>query len=211
MLDHLTGFFGVSGVVIVTPGPDTALTIRNTLFGGRRGGVFTAVGVSTGQATWALAAAAGIAGLLRTSEPVFTTIRIAGAAYLIFLGAQAVVVGLRRTRQAVVVPGAASDAFLPPPVALRQGLVSNLTNPKMAIFFISLLPQFVSGGDPAFPSLFALGLLFSTMTLVWLTAYAFVISKTGDFLRRPSVRRTLEVLTGGALVGLALRIVWELA
>jgi threonine/homoserine/homoserine lactone efflux protein len=89
--------------------------------------------------------------------------------------------------------------------------VSNLTNPKMAIFFVSLLPQFVSGGDSAFLSLFALGLLFSTMTLVWLTAYALVISKTGDFLRRPFVRRTLEVVTGGALVGLALRIVWELA
>jgi threonine/homoserine/homoserine lactone efflux protein len=108
MLDHLTGFFGVSGVVIVTPGPDTALTIRNTLFGGRRGGVFTALGVSSGQATWALAAAAGIAGLLRTSEPVFTAIRIAGAAYLIFLGAQAVVAGLSRSRQAVVVPGPSS-------------------------------------------------------------------------------------------------------
>ena len=209
MLDHLAAFFLVSAVVIVTPGPDTALTIRNTLFGGRLGGVFTAAGVSTGQATWALAAAAGVAALLQTAEPVYVGIRLAGAAYLILLGIQAVVAGVAREPETASAP-AVRQALLTAPVALRQGLISNLTNPKMAIFFTSLLPQFVSRRSP-FLGLIALGLVFSTMTLLWLTAYAFTIAKTGDFLRRPAMRRALELITGTALVVLAARIIWEVA
>src|SRR5437667_8508340 len=85
----MAAFFAVSTVVIATPGPDTALTIRNALLGGRRSGLFTALGVSSGQATWAVAAAAGLAALVQTSKPVFTAVRLIGAAYLTFLGAQA--------------------------------------------------------------------------------------------------------------------------
>src|SRR2546423_4181894 len=96
MAVNLAAFLGVSAVVIVTPGQDTALTIRNTLAGGRRSGVFTAFGVATGQATWTLAAAAGIAALLRASEPLFVAVKLLGAAYLIFLGAQTLVGAIRR-------------------------------------------------------------------------------------------------------------------
>jgi threonine/homoserine/homoserine lactone efflux protein len=211
MLEHLGAFFGVSAVVIITPRPDTALTIRNTLFGGRRAGVFTAAGVSSGQATWALAAAAGIATLLKAAEPVYAGIRLAGAAYLIFLGVQSVLAGIARVPEPVAVPAVAGPPRLPPPVALRQGLISNITNPKMAIFFTSLLPQFVSRRDSPFLGLLGLGFVFSTMTLLWLTAYAFTVAKTGDVLRRPAVRRTVELITGIALVGLAARIIWEVA
>ena len=86
---ELAAFLGVAVVVIVTPGPDTALTIRNTLLGGRRSGVFTAAGVALGQATWTLATAAGVAALLASSERLFTTLKLAGAAYFVWLGAQA--------------------------------------------------------------------------------------------------------------------------
>jgi threonine/homoserine/homoserine lactone efflux protein len=96
------------------------------------------------------------------------------------------------------------------PVALRQGLVSNLTNPKMAIFFTSLLPQFAAPGARAFVALLSLGFAFSVMTLAWLTSYAVVVAKIGDFLRGPAVRRVLEALTGMALIGLGLQIAWEL-
>jgi threonine/homoserine/homoserine lactone efflux protein len=211
MVSHLRTFFLVSAVVIVTPGPDTALTIRNSLFGGRRGGVFTAVGVSTGQATWAIAAAAGVTAILQPAHTVFDAVRFAGAAYLIFLGAQALRATWKADRETVQVPAGHLSTRLAGPVALRQGLVSNLTNPKMAIFFTSLLPQFAAPGAPAFVALLSLGFAFSVMTLAWLTSYAVVVSKTGDFLRRPAVRRALEALTGIALIGLGLRIAWELA
>jgi threonine/homoserine/homoserine lactone efflux protein len=207
MIPHLAAFLAVSAIVIVTPGPDTVLTIRNTLFGGRRGGVFTALGVSGGQATWAVAAAGGVAPLLRTR--VFSAIRIAGAAYLVFLGAQALGAALKSERTPVQVPAAHPVRRLDPAVALRQGLVSNLTNAKMLVFFTSLLPQFAPRGDPAFMVLLGLGIVFSLMTLLWLTSYAVLVAKTGDFLRRPAARRTIEALTGSALVALGIRIAWE--
>lgn len=209
MIINLPAFLAVAAVVIVTPGPDTALTIRNTLFGGRAGGVFTALGVSCGQATWALATSVGVAALLRASEPLFVALKVAGAAYLAFLGLQAVRVALTRRPPVATARDEAHGRRQPSRQAFRQGLLSNLGNPKMAVFFTSLLPQFVSHDHRSFPALLALGCVFSLMTLVWLTGYAFTVARVGDFLRRPAVRRTVEGLTGVALIGLGLRLVAE--
>ena len=199
MINHFLAFLGVSIVVIVTPGQDTALTIRNTLLGGRRNGLLTAFGVSAGQATWALATNAGIAAVLQKSEPAFVAVKLAGAAYLVFLGVQTLVPALRSR--------GATPKEAPRGRPLRQGFVSNLGNPKMAIFFTSLLPQFTRG--PSFAALLILGLIFSAMTLAWLSAYAFVVAKAGDFLRRSRVRRAIDALTGIVLVGLGLRLAAE--
>jgi threonine/homoserine/homoserine lactone efflux protein len=202
VLAHLLAFLGVSALVIVTPGQDTALTIRNTLVGGRRAGVLTAFGVSAGQAIWAFAAAVGIAALLRASEPAFLAVRLAGGIYLVYLGAQALRSAFRGSPgNAPVVVGRTGRGLVP----LRQGVLSNLGNPKMAVFFTSLLPQF--GGS--FPALLALGLVFCSLTLVWLTAYATAVAKAGDFLRRPRIRRSLDGLTGAVLVGFGLRLAGE--
>jgi threonine/homoserine/homoserine lactone efflux protein len=198
---HFTAFLGVVVLVIVTPGPDTALTIRNTLLGGRAAGLATAAGVALGQAVWALAAAVGIAALVQASQTAFTALRLAGAAYLVFLGVQSLLAAIRgRARD----PAAPAGGGLPPAVALRQGLASNLANPKMAAFFTSLLPQFVVG--PSFAPLFALGLVLCALTLVWLAAYAVAVARAGRLLRRPRVRRALEAVTGAVLVALGLRI-----
>ena len=169
----LLAFLGVAIVVIVTPGQDTALTVRNTLGGGRRAGVRTACGVVIGQAVWAVAASAGVAALLVASEPAFVALKFAGAAYLIFLGAQSLFA-------AVASPCAGACAACGGGAGheLRQGLMSNLANPKMAVFFTSLLPQF---GD-SFVVLLALGLLFCLLTLAWLSAYAFAVARAGDVL-----------------------------
>ena len=151
-------FLGIAVLVIVTPGQDTALTIRNSLLGGRRGGILTALGGSTGQAFWTLAATAGIAALLVASEPVFAFVKLVGAAYLVFHGAQALVDACR------------SRAVLAP---------------------------------------VALGLVFCTLTLVWLTAYALVVAKAGDVLRRPSIRRLVDCVTGTVLAAFGLRLASE--
>jgi threonine/homoserine/homoserine lactone efflux protein len=211
MVDHLAAFFGVSAIVIVTPGPDTALTIRNTLFGGRRGGVFTALGVFGGQATWAIAAAAGIAAILQASATAFLAVRIVGATYLTLLGAQALVAAARSERSPILEGATVSGPRLAAPVALRQGLVSNLTNPKMAAFFTGLLPQFAprGPGNLGFATMLALGIVFCLMTLVWLTSYACFVARVGDFLRRPRIRRALEALTGSSLIALGLRLAFD--
>jgi threonine/homoserine/homoserine lactone efflux protein len=202
VIENLAAFLAVSALVIVTPGQDTALTIRNTLLGDRRSGIFTAIGVSVGQACWTLAASLGVAALLRASEPAFLALRLAGAVYLVFLGLQALA-GAFRPGRSPLAPGGGSG--LGPATALRQGIVSNLGNPKMAVFFTSLLPQF---GD-SFPALLALGLVFCTLTLAWLSAYAAAVARAGVLLRRPRVRRSLEGLTGVVLVALGLRLAAE--
>jgi threonine/homoserine/homoserine lactone efflux protein len=199
LISQLLAFLGVAALVIVTPGPDTALTVRNALLGGRRAGVLTAVGVAAGQATWAIATAAGVAALLRASEPAFVALRVAGAVYLVYLGFQSLLVA--RQRQG---PAHVRVARRPRP-AFRQGLLSNLGNPKMAVFFTSLLPLF--GGS--LPGLLALGLLFSAMTLAWLAAYAVAVAKAGERLLRPRVKRVLDALTGAVLVALGLRLATE--
>ena len=205
---ELIGFLGIALLVIVTPGPDTALTIRNTLLGGRAGGIATALGVVSGQAVWALATSLGVVALLLASKPAFTAVRLAGAAYLVFLGAQTLVAAWRGCSWKAEAPGGPRRG-LRPRVAARQGFVSNLGNPKMAAFFPSLLPQFVPAGEAAFAPLLVLGLLFCTMTLVWLTAYALVVSRAQGFLRRTGVRRALEAVTGTVLVALGLRLAAE--
>ena len=200
----LAAFLAVSAVVIATPGQDTALTVKNTLAGGRRGGIFTALGVVSGQLTWALATSLGLAGLLRASEPAFAALKLVGACYLVYLGVTTLAGALRGHR------ASALDAARPPSLsaaaAYRQGILSNLGNAKIAVFFTSLLPQFVPGGGASFPTLILLGLIFATMTLAWLSCYAVVVEKAGNVLRRPRARRALEAVTGTVLVGLGLRL-----
>lgn len=210
MITSFMAFLGVSFVVIATPGPDTAITIRNTLLGGRAGGVLTALGIAAGQAIWAIATSAGIVAILVASEPLFLAVKYAGAAYLIYLGFQALREAMApsdRTDRAK--QGVQRSRRLRPLVAFRQGLISDLGNPKMAVFFASLLPQFVPAGQTSFSALLFLGVVFAAMTFAWLALYATMVAKAGDFLRRPAVRRVIEGLTGMLLIGLGVRIAAE--
>jgi threonine/homoserine/homoserine lactone efflux protein len=201
MTQTLWAFLGISLLVIATPGPDTALTVRNTLLGGRRGGGFTAAGVAAGQTIWALATSAGLVALLVASEPVFDAVKWLGAAYLVWLGAHSIWVAWRG--RAVPVAGGGGSTRLSQAAAFREGLLSDLGNPKMAVFFSSLLPQF---SDASFGSLASLGLVFSAMTLAWLLAYAVAISLAGDFVRSRAIWRAVEAVTGAALVALGLKL-----
>jgi len=199
---ELAAFLAVALVVICTPGPDTALTVRNSLLGTRRAGIFTALGVSTGQLVWTFAASIGIAALLVASEPAFQALKLVGAAYLIWLGVQTLWSVVRRRS-----PARASEPRRAVSVrqAWRQGVLSNLGNPKSAAFFTSLLPQF---GD-SFVVLLALGLLYSALTLTWLSGYAVAVARAGEVLRRDRVRRALDAVTGAVLIAFGIRLATE--
>jgi len=186
-------FLLVALVVIVSPGQDTALTIRNTLSAGRRGGVLTACGVATGQAVWVVATAVGVAALLVAFEPAFVALRVVGGAYLVWLGVRSLWSAFRGHAH----PVRAGSRRAP----FRQGVLSNLGNPKMAVFFTSLLPQFAS----SFGGLLAHGLVFCLLTLAWLS----VVARAGATLRRPVVRRVVDAVTGVVLVALGLRVAGE--
>jgi threonine/homoserine/homoserine lactone efflux protein len=152
-----------------------------------------------------VAASAGVVAVLSASEPVFRALKLVGAAYLVYLGAQSLVSALsRRTHR----PSLARTPSLTPDRALRQGVLSNLGNPKMAVFFASLLPQFAPEGAASFAVLLALGLLFCLMTLAWLALYAVVVARAGQFLRG-GVRRALDATTGVVLVAFGIRLAAE--
>jgi threonine/homoserine/homoserine lactone efflux protein len=201
-------FFALSVLLIVTPGPDTALVLRNSLWGGRKAGVGTAVGVGVGLATWTIAASVGIAALIQASEPAFLVLKLFGAAYLAYLGAQALLAAFRRDDKQVS-RGLVARARVRPAKALRQGILSNLANPKIAIFFTTFLPQFVPASSPSFLALLELGFIFCAITLAWLLAYAVAAAGVGGFLRRPRVRRAMDGVTGFVLIGFGLRLATE--
>jgi len=205
-LEQYLAFLGVSLLVICTPGQDTALTIRNTLLGGRPGGAATAVGVSAGQAVWTVATSAGLAVILMASGPLFSAVRIAGAAYLIYLGVRSLLKA--RSHSGAGIESSGGTSGLKPAAAFWQGLLSNLSNAKMVAFFVSLLPPF-AGSHPSFVVLLALGLNFSLLTLAWLLGYTFAVDRVSRLLSRTSIRRALDALLGAVLVGLGLRLASE--
>jgi threonine/homoserine/homoserine lactone efflux protein len=212
-----------------------AMVTKNALEGGRRAALLTALGTVTGLLVWMAASAVGIVAVLRTSAVVFTVVKLCGAAYLLILGAQALLAARRpaATRQTAdgpathgpsadgpVMRGPATGAArrrlrgrrLPrlltgPP--WRQGLLCNLLNPKIAVLFTSLIPQFVAPGQSAPLQAAILAGIFVAITLVWLTGYALAASAAQQVLRRNRVQRMMRAITGTALVGLGVRLAVE--
>ena len=208
MFATLGPFLAISLVVIVSPGPDTALVLRNSLWGNRRSGAATALGVGTGLAIWTAAASVGLAALIRASEPAFLVLKLVGAVYLIYLGSQALLSAMR-DRKAV---GTDLSVAQPPRsvvASFRQGLLSNLANPKIAVFFTTFLPQFVPANTPELPALLALGAIFCLITVTWLVLYAVAAAKVAQVLRRPRVHKAIDGATGLVLIGFGLRLAVE--
>ena len=203
---HLTAFLGIAAIVIIAPGLDTALVTKNALMYGRRPAIATAFGVTSGLLVWTLAAAFGVAAVVHASATAFTVMKLAGAAYLIWLGIQA----LRAAGRHVQANGEVADRRrLDVMRGFRQGLINDLANPKIAAFFTSLLPQFVEPGQSVLVPFLVLGALFAAITLAWLVAFAMMASKAGGLLTRPRVKAGLDRLTGVVLIGLGLRLATE--
>ncbi len=190
----------------MTPGQDMALVLRNTLGGGHRAGLYTSLGVVTGLVVWATATSLGLAALLQSSQVLFDALKFAGALYLAYLGLQALRALFYSLPSMTIETELNRRPSIRGRVALRQGLVSNLGNPKIALFFSSLLPQFLDSNGEAFGPLLVLGLIYCLITLCWLLTYALLLDRASVFMRRSQVRKTIEAVTGVVLIGLALRL-----
>jgi len=196
-------FVAVSALFIVTPGPDTALIIRSALAGGPRASTLTAFGVALGSAAWAAAATLGIGVLLELSAgAAFTVLKLAGAAYLCYLGLRTL---LARTPdpQPDVSPQPRHDRS-----AFAQGLLSNLLNPKAGAFFVTVMPQFVLPGDSSW-RLVLLVATYETMLLLWLIPYGHVVHRMGRSAIGIRVRTAITRLAGVVLIGLGARLAFE--
>lgn len=204
---HLLVFVGVAAIVILLPGPDTAVVTKNVLLHGRRAALGASAGVGAGLSVWTLAAAVGLASVVRASAVAFTILKLVGAMYLVWLGFQA----LRTARRAPADEAGLSAGR--PAVGARggfwQGFLSDLANPKIGIFFTSLLPQFVDPGRPVLLPFMALGAVFVVMTVLWLGAYCLIAARAAETLRRPRVKAALDRVTGVALIAIGLRLATE--
>jgi threonine/homoserine/homoserine lactone efflux protein len=207
----LLAFALTSTLLILAPGPDSLLVMRNTLRSGRRAGWVTASGTLSGLLVWAVGAALGLSELLRVSRFGYDTLRFAGAGYLIWLGVSSL--GLFRRKHTSPGAAAAPDE----PAGPRRGrtgfgwvylngLLSNLFNPKIGVFFVAFLPGFIPAGVPAAQFSIALGLWFIAETGAWLATLAWMVSRGVGWLRRSTVQRWLERVTGIALIGFGLRL-----
>jgi threonine/homoserine/homoserine lactone efflux protein len=199
-------FSGVAALLTITPGADMALVTSKALTSGRRAALATTLGINTGVLTWAAASALGIAALIAASTTAFAVLKLAGGVYLIVLG----VLGIWRTRHR---PGSVGTR---PGLkhervgrSYRQGLVTNLLNPKIAVFYTTLLPQFIVPGDPVLLKSLLLAGIHNLMGLAWLAGYAWLVTRAGELLRRSSVRTALDRLTGAVLITLGVRLAIE--
>jgi threonine/homoserine/homoserine lactone efflux protein len=204
--ENLLPFIGVAIAVVVIPGPDMALVARNVFRHGRAAGYATSLGICTGILGWAVAAALGIATVLATSSVAFTILKLAGAAYLIYLG-----ISTLRSGNDVRVERPDGSPTLLARQAWVQGLLSSLLNPKLGVFFLTLLPQFIAPGEPAALRAIQLAVVFDLIGLAWLLLYSAMLAAIGYGLGRSGPRRFIRWVSGTVLVALGIRVAFERA
>ena len=201
----MTTFAIAALLLIMIPGPDQALITRNALVAGRRGGLLTVSGGVLGLTVHASAAAFGLSALLLASAAAFTALKIVGAAYLLWLAVHMLRAAMRSRGES---PDHDADAASRAGLALlRQGFFSNALNPKVALFFVTFLPQFMStdGGSPQVQALM-LSAIFAALYLAWFCCYVAAVDRLGRWLRRPAVKARIEQATGLILISVAARL-----
>jgi RhtB (resistance to homoserine/threonine) family protein len=201
---RLYAFIGVAALLTILPGADMALVTRSVLAFGRQRAMLTIVGICAGCVIHATASALGLSAILATSATAFNVVKTLGAAYLVWIGVQSIRDAKRPS--APVSTDSSKRARLGP---FLQGFLTNILNPKVAVFYLTFLPQFISPGEPVLRRSLLLASIHIAMGFVWLTAYAWFIDRLGAVLTRPRVKAWLERVTGGLLIALGARLAWE--
>ncbi len=202
-IHHYWLFIATAVVLVITPGQDTFFILGRSLSGGRRAGIAAALGITAGSIIHTFLAALGLSALLATSAYAFMAVKFAGAAYLIYIGVRALLSrtnGLADNGAATLADGRWS--------AFRQGIVSNLLNPKVALFFLALMPQFIDAASTHKVAAFlALGLSFVTLGVIWCVILAIAAAELrGLFLRKPSMGKVLNRVAGAMFIALGIRL-----
>jgi threonine/homoserine/homoserine lactone efflux protein len=201
----LAGFALLAAVLTIIPGLDTALVLRSALTQGRRHAYATALGICSGAFVWGAAAAVGASALLAASEFGFTLLKLAGAAYLLYLGISMFVKTFLRRHEAADTPRPTGSLW----AAFGRGALSNLLNPKVGVFYIAVIPQFVPDGVAPLPMGLALGLVHVLESMVWFTAIIFATQFARRWLSSPRSARIIDRVTGGILVGFGVTLALE--
>ncbi|MEU7576159.1 LysE family translocator [Streptomyces sp. NPDC041068] len=201
MFTQIIAATGVLALLTVVPGPDMAVVTKRAVGAGWRDGLRTVGGITAGLLVWGVLTVVGLAAVLAASATAYTAVKLLGAAYLVFLGVQALVKS-RRSGQPVAVASPAATGGNP----WRTGLVSNVLNPKIAVFYTGLLPTLAPRELPSHLGMALLVLLHAALTLIWLGGYVMVLAKARAFFEKPAVRRGLDRVTGVVLIGFGLKV-----
>jgi threonine/homoserine/homoserine lactone efflux protein len=209
VLTALVTFTLAATLIVLLPGPDTLVVVRNLLRYGRRRAALTVAGVLTGLTVWVLAAALGLSAVLRASHDAYTGLRLVGAAYLVWLGVQS----LRARRPAMgpadeMVAGAARRGGLLG-TGYGAGLATDLLNPKVGVFFVTFLPAFVPHGRAVGPTTVLFGAIFIVLTGAYFALVLTLAGKITGWMRDAKIQRRLDRATGLVLVGFGLRLAIE--
>jgi threonine/homoserine/homoserine lactone efflux protein len=202
---QLLAFAGVSLLLAVTPGPDMAVVTRNALAHGRRGVVLTTSGIALALVVWVTATAVGVSALLRSSGEVLFLLKIVGACYLAYLGVRTLLESRAQPADLLAVTPPAAPAH----AVFRQGFLSAISNPKLGVFFVTFLPQFVLPGQAVLPRLLELGVTFAVIGWLWMNVYGLFVTRLRQVITAPRVRQWMQRVTGVVLLGFGARLALE--
>ncbi|OMF60043.1 lysine transporter LysE [Paenibacillus sp. FSL R5-0490] len=201
MNDFFT-FLILSLFVVMSPGIDTALITKRTISDGRTDGYKMGLGITAGSLVHTFAAAFGLSAILMQSAAAFEVIKFAGAVYLIYLGLSSFI-SMKKKKNADLETEVKSDMKKS---AFKQGLLSNVLNPKVAMFFLTFLPQFVKAGENAQQQLIIMGIIYTLLSIFWFFLYVYFINYMREWLMSPKVQRVMEKATGVVLIGFGLKL-----
>lgn len=210
MDSRFVAFLGIAGLLTIIPGADTALVTKNAIARGRTAAFFTTFGICLGCLCHATASALGLSVVLRESARLYEWVKLVGAGYLVYIGVRALWSSRTISNQSIPENGiGVSNSRRCLLRSFTEGLFTNLLNPKVAIFYLTFLPQFIAPGEPVLrKSLFLAG-IHVLMGLAWLCSYATLLDRMSAVLTHPSVKRKLEAFTGAVLVAFGLRLAME--
>jgi len=203
---QVLAFALAAALLTVAPGPDTFLVIRNVVRGGRRDGIVTSFGICSGLFVHATLSAVGVSMLLVQSATVFRLVKLAGACYLVWLGVQSLRGALRASPSVDSVEASSPISRRPPSQSFIEGWLSNVLNPKTAIFYLAFLPQFIGPADPVLQKSLLLTAIHFAQGILWLGIVAFAVDRSRRVFLQPVIRRWMDAVCGTLLVGLGLRL-----
>ena len=212
MDSRFVAFLGIAALLTIIPGADTALVTKNAITRGRTAAFFTTFGICLGCLCHATASALGLSVILRESARLYEWVKLAGAAYLVYIGARSLWAARSKVDPAVTPSTFGANGVQTGLLrSFTEGLFTNLLNPKVAIFYLTFLPQFIAPGESVLRKSLFLASIHVLMGLAWLCTYSVLLDRMSSVLTRPSVKRKLEAFTGAVLVAFGLRLAMERA
>jgi RhtB (resistance to homoserine/threonine) family protein len=199
-------------LLIILPGPDTAIATKNTLTVSRKGGLQTILGSCCGLLIHTCAAVIGLSAIIVKSAYIFAVLKYVGAVYLCYLGIKTLwTLRTIRTQSPVVQDEASIEHKYSQQSCFKQGFLTNVTNPKVAVFFLTFLPQFVDGNSGTFFPFLIMGLIYTALTMLWFIFYVYLLDRISAFMKKPSTKAVIEGLTGAILIAFGIKLAFEKA